>query len=516
MAQKANAPKKSNSWGILNFFDHGFSWVSFAIVIGCALTLVYLLQSLVMCRAGKYISVHTLSSMVTQSDPSFTPEQKPLPSPLQQPPSTLSPAPKQGTHLARIVFGIAGAAKNWPNRKEYIRRWYSLDKSTRAIVWLDREVNGTWEKDVPPFKVSEDISNYPFNLRKRTATRIARIVSETFRLGLPDVDWFVMGDDDTFFFPENLVKVLSKYDSRKMYYIGSNSETHTQNVLFSFNMAFGGGGFAISYPLAAELAHMQDACLARYPDLFGSDERIFVCMSELGVSLTKELGFHQMDIQGNAMGMLAAHPQAPLVSIHHMDLIQPIFPGLTKYAAIDHLLEAARVESASVLQQSVCYADGQKWSISVSWGYVVQVYKGFLTPRELETPLRTFSSIKRRNDKVEFPFNTREPPKELCKRPAMFYMKTVKSTKSTNSPGSLLESVYLRNEDLKQTRASCEKDLQPLTTVRRIRILKEPVANSWFETPRRSCCKVKAWSDDSIELRLSDCQAGETLMSSIH
>jgi len=32
----------------------------------------------------------------------------------------------------------------------------------------------------------------------------------------------------------------------------------------------------------------------RYPYLFGSDERIFVCMSELGVPLTKELGFHQV------------------------------------------------------------------------------------------------------------------------------------------------------------------------------------------------------------------------------
>lgn len=253
MAQKANAAKNPNTWGFGFFETSGFSWVSFAIVIGCALTFVYLLQSLVVSR-GKCISrsVHTLSTMVTHSDPSFIPpEHRSLPS-------------SHATELSRVVFGIAGAAKNLPNRKEYIKRWYNLEKSTRAIVWLDHEVNGTWEKDhMPPFKISEDISDYPFNLRKRTATRIARIVSETFRLGLLDVDWFVMGDDDTFFFPENAVKVLSKYDHTKMYYIGSNSETHTQNLLFSFNMAFGGGGFAISYPLAEELAKMQDSCLAR-------------------------------------------------------------------------------------------------------------------------------------------------------------------------------------------------------------------------------------------------------------
>jgi hypothetical protein len=461
MAPKAGATKKSNAWGL---FDNGFSWVSFAIVIGCAFAFVYLLQSLVMSRGGKCISLHSLSNVITQSDPS----QKPLPSP--------HVTTKQGTHLSRIVFGIAGAAKNWPNRKEYIKRWYGLENGTRAIVWLDREVNKTTDH-VPPFRVSEDISSFPFfNPRKGTATRIARIVSEMFRLNLPDVDWFVMGDDDTFFFPANLVAVLSKYDARKMYYVGSNSETHTQNVLYSFNMAFGGGGFAISYPLAKELAATQDACLARYPDLYGSDERIFVCMSELGVTLTLEPGFHQLDVQGNAMGLLAAHPQAPLVSIHHMDLIQPIFPALSKYAAIDHLLESVRVESASVLQQTTCYADHHKWSVSVSWGYVVQVYKGFLTPRELETPLRTFSSVKRKNDRVEFPFNTRDPPKELCKRPALFFMHTVNASADT-----LLESVYLRNEDLKKTRPSCDRDLQPLTTVQRIKVVKDPVSDSWVE-----------------------------------
>jgi len=189
-----------------------------------------------------------------------------------------------------------------------------------------------------------------------------------------------------------------------------------------------------------------------------------------------------MDIRGNAMGMLAAHPQTPLVSIHHMDIIYPIFPGLTKYASIDHLLEAAKVESTSVLQQSMCYAQGQKWSFSISWGYVVQVYKGFLAPRELETPLRTFSTIKRGNTKAEFPFNTREPPKEPCKRPSMFYMKSVHGP-SVNSQG-LLESVYLRNEDLKITRPACEGDLKLLSTVRQIRVLKKPIVDSWLQVLR--------------------------------
>jgi hypothetical protein len=59
-------------------------------------------------------------------------------------------------------------------------------------------------------------------------------------------------------------------------------------------MAYGGGGFAISYPLAKALDSMQDSCIQRYPVLFASDDRIQACMAELGIPLTKEPGFHQV------------------------------------------------------------------------------------------------------------------------------------------------------------------------------------------------------------------------------
>lgn len=103
-----------------------------------------------------------------------------------------------------------------------------------------------------------------------------------------------MGDDDTVFVVDNVVNVLSKYDHTQFYYVGSSSEAHVQNIFFSYSMAFGGGGFAISYALALELSRMQDRCIQRYPGLYGSDDRIQACMTELGVPLTKEPGFHQV------------------------------------------------------------------------------------------------------------------------------------------------------------------------------------------------------------------------------
>lgn len=110
-----------------------------------------------------------------------------------------------------------------------------------------------------------------------------------------NVRWIVMGDDDTVFFPENLVRVLRKYDHKQFYYIGAPSESHLQNLQqFSYGMAYGGGGFAISYPLAKALEKMQDRCIESYADLYGSDDRIHACMAELGVPLTREVGFHQV------------------------------------------------------------------------------------------------------------------------------------------------------------------------------------------------------------------------------
>ena len=168
----------------------------------------------------------------------------------------------------------------------------------RGYVWLDEPVQYNREDNntLPPAKVSSDTSafSYKHKTGDQSAIRISRIVSENLRLGLKDVRWFVMGDDDTFFVVENLVRVFEKYDHNQFYYIGATSESHIQNIFFSYNMGFGGGGFAISYPLAKALEKIQDKCIERYPSLYGSDDRIQACMAELGVPLTKEVGFHQV------------------------------------------------------------------------------------------------------------------------------------------------------------------------------------------------------------------------------
>nr|GEY47102.1 hypothetical protein [Tanacetum cinerariifolium] len=156
---------------------------------------------------------------------------------------------------------------------------------------------------------------------------------------------------------------------------GSNSESYEQNFRHSFDMAFGGGGFAISRSLAKVLASVLDSCLMRYPHVYGSDSRVYSCLVELGVELTNEPGFHQVDVRGDMFGILAAHPLSPLLSLHHFDIIDPIFPGFTKLEAVKHLMKAVKHDPAKILQQTVCYSSSSSITVSVSWGYAVQDYR---------------------------------------------------------------------------------------------------------------------------------------------
>lgn len=217
------------------------------------------------------------------------------PASFSAPPYMHPSPPNNRLAINQVVFGIAGAAQLWDKRKEFIKLWWRREEM-RGFVWLEEAVKIQDGENLPPVHVSEDTSTFSYThpLGHPSGIRLSRIVCETFRLGLPNVQWFVMGDDDTLFNTDNLVRVLSKYDPSEMWYIGSNSESHRQNDHFSHSMAYGGGGFAISYPLAERLTAMQDECLERYPSLFGSDDRLHACITELGIPLTRELGFHQV------------------------------------------------------------------------------------------------------------------------------------------------------------------------------------------------------------------------------
>ncbi|KAE9600624.1 hypothetical protein Lal_00045670 [Lupinus albus] len=413
---------------------------------------------------------------------------------------------RKETELKHIVFGIAASSNLWNTRKEYIKIWWR-PKETRGVVWLDQKVPTQSNEQLPEIKISSDTSKFKYTNRQgqRSALRISRVVTETLKLGMEDVRWFVMGDDDTVFMVDNVVNVLNKYDHRHFYYVGSSSESHVQNIHFSYSMAYGGGGFAISYPLAKELAKMQDRCIQRYPALYGSDDRMQACMAELGVPLTKEPGFHQYDVYGDLLGLLGAHPVTPLVSLHHLDVVEPIFPRMTRVRSLRHLMESVNQDSASIMQQSICYDKNRYWSISISWGYVVQILRGVMSPRELEMPSRTFLNWYKRADYTAYAFNTRPVYKHPCEKPFVYYM----SRTHYDSTKKQTIGVYLRDKYSKSP--FCRWRMESPDKITSIVVMKRPDPLRWKMSPRKDCCRIMPSHKGSstMYLMVENCRDGE-------
>ncbi|KAM7522274.1 hypothetical protein LguiA_012176 [Lonicera macranthoides] len=433
-------------------------------------------------------------------------------------PNSTSPPPPRGppplfpqrpqffdTELKHIVFGVAASSNLWENRKEYIKLWCKPGE-VRGVVWLDKKVRTPRSEGLPEIRISGDTSKLPYTNRQgqRSALRISRVVSETLRLGMKDVRWFVMGDDDTVFMVDNVVRVLSKYDHTQFYYVGSSSESHVQNIFFSYAMAFGGGGFAISYPLAKELAKMQDRCIQRYPGLYGSDDRMQACMAELGVPLTREQGFHQYDVYGNLLGLLGAHPVTPLVSLHHLDVVDPIFPKMTRVDALQRLFDSAKRDSASIIQQSICYDKKRDWSISVSWGYVVQIIRGVISPRELEMPTRTFLNWYKRADYTAYAFNTRPVTRHPCQKPFVYYL----NSQTYDEKRRQIVGFYSRHRD---RYPYCRWRTESPEKLDTIVVLKRPDTLRWQKSPRRDCCRVlpSGKRKSTMYIWVGKCREGE-------
>ncbi|KAL4188694.1 hypothetical protein AMTRI_Chr08g161710 [Amborella trichopoda] len=413
------------------------------------------------------------------------------------------------TNFSHLLFGIGGSAKTWQKRQGYTELWWEPGK-TRGFVWLDEkpEENEIWPKTLPKFKISGDTSKFPYTNAwgSRSAIRIARIVLESFALGLDGIRWFVMGDDDTVFFTENLAEVLGKYNHEEMYYIGGNSESVEQDIIHSYGMAFGGGGFAISYPLAAALVTILDRCIERYNFFYGSDERIRACMSEMGVPLTREPGFHQVDIRGEPYGLLAAHPVAPLVSLHHLDYVSSIFPGQTQLASLQTLIQASKTDPGRILQQTLCYEPELKWSVSVSWGYTVQIYPSIVLPNILEKPFQTFKTW-RTYQSEPFTFNTRPIDADPCNKPAVFFLKEVGRNGSRR-----LSTTYKRYSS--DPSKICKESGYPSFELQMVRVSSEKMEpGDWQkQAARRQCCDVVVSKDQrSTDIRIRKCSLLESI-----
>ncbi|XP_073024479.1 uncharacterized protein [Primulina eburnea] len=426
---------------------------------------------------------------------------------LISPPSQYLLSPLNGTvsptNLSHLVFGIIGSEKAWHHRKAYIQSWWKPNV-TRGFLFLDKNPNATllpWPEASPPFRVSENLTKF-LNRSEVRAQRMVHGIMEVFNEDHENLRWLIMGDDDSIFFTENIVDVVAGYDHRKYYYLGGHSETIFSNYLFSFNQAFGGAGIVLSYPLAKALANDMKNCLRRYAFLKSADNTTRACIADLGVNLSPHKGNHQIDLRGDISGLLSSHPVSPLLSLHHFDIVDPIFPSMDRFESSRHLMEAANTDQSRMLQQTICYHRRTNWSMSVSWGYSAQIYEKIMPRSYLQIPIETFKPWVLSSQPPNFMFNTRKPSRDPCEAPHVFFFESVEKN------GDELVTRYSRawRRALPACALSGNHSAEGVSSIRVLSPAKKRV-----EMDRCECCDIVGVDSNEMELRYRGCVENEII-----
>ena len=75
---------------------------------------------------------------------------------------------------------------------------------------------------------------------------------------------------------------------------------------------------------------------------------------------------------GDLLGLLASHTVAPIVTLHHLDVVKLLFPDVrSRPSAVRRLFDGpVKLDTAGLMQQSICYDSTNRWTVSVAWGFV--------------------------------------------------------------------------------------------------------------------------------------------------
>lgn len=188
--------------------------------------------------------------------------------------------------------------------------------------------------------------------------------------------------------------------------------------------------------------------------------------------LMVNLHVSQYDVHGNLFGLLAAHPVTPLISLHHLDVVEPIFPNVTRVQALQHLQLPMKLDSAALMQQSICYDKTRSWTISVSWGYAVQIFRGIFSVREMEMPARTFLNWYKRADYTAYSFNTRPFGRNACQKPFVYHMSDAVYEQKRNQTWS--QYVLQQGQN-----AECSWKMADPSRIQRVEVYKRPDPHLW-------------------------------------
>ena len=74
------------------------------------------------------------------------------------------------------------------------------------------------------------------------------------------------------------------------------------------------------------------------------------------VKVTNENGFHQCDLGASLAGFLESHPLQVFASIHHIDNLFPLYPGMAnRTLGLQKMAQFMRPDPVGFVQQAICY-----------------------------------------------------------------------------------------------------------------------------------------------------------------
>ena len=259
-----------------------------------------------------------------------------------------------------VVFGFCSSGNTVKERISHVQSWWQAHYS--GLLLVDQVPDGLPSL---PEGLHVQAADNKWNFVSSAERCAWSQVSDTHK-AYPQADWYVLGDDDTFFIPKALESALAKYDASKPWYIGAPSESGKQNRDLGIwllsnggqvgEFAFGGAGIIISQGLMQILVPKFEECLHNHDGMIGGDQRIGACVKVLspGTELTRFMGMHQIDNfhhDNDFLALLEAHPVEPLISLHHLaDVVLPSLGNLFG------LQPYAKRNPYGILQQTVCHS----------------------------------------------------------------------------------------------------------------------------------------------------------------
>ncbi|VFR02932.1 unnamed protein product [Cuscuta campestris] len=416
--------------------------------------------------------------------------------------------PNGPTRLKHLIFGLVGSESAWHHRRPYVEAWWRPNE-TRGRLLLDAEPTGDllpWSPLSPPYRVSENVTRVVEETGHvdRRVARMVHGIREIVREAGEGVRWVVMGDDDTVLMVDNLVDLVAGYDHTKHYYIGGHSEFVLSNYWFSFNQAFGGAGFLLSIPLAKALSDTIMDCLKRYSFLTSADKTTMSCVADLGVNISPHRGFHQLDMRGDISGFLSYHPNVPLMSLHHFDMADPIFPFVDRAEAARRIMKPARLDQTRMMQQVICYHRPLNWSFSLSWGYSAQIYERRMPRSYLQKPIETFLTWGESTSPPFWMFDVRPRSGDPCEAPHFFFLRNVKKL----APRNEILTTYYRS--WKRGLGPCLADgNRSANQISRIQVISP--AKRRLQIDRSECCNIVRVSRTRASMKLRSCKVDEVI-----